>query len=612
MSPYLLFGVLFLGLASRKLLKMMYTLPISLATVDGPQKEHWLTGNLHRLYKDGLSYTMSLCRTYGGAIRLHGVLGAQNLLVHDPLALQYILVKDQDAFEETDMFIESNKMLLGQGLISTLGEQHKKQRRLLNPVFSLANLRHILPGIQPIADELIEGLRRSVPQDGASSTEMNILPWLQRGTLEYVARGILGVKLSASLEPTDTDAYTHALCNIQHVGLRLVFLRPFVPWVVRTVPLYWRKKLVDLLPFPAVRELRDMADVMRQSATVILLRKKAEVEQAGEAATEDTAGDLMTIMLRANLSTQEKARLTSEELIGQINTFLMAGQETTTNSLAKTLYVLAREPLAQARLRREVREAKIEHARALGVADPPNEWTGVCLPYDVLVGLPYLDAVVRETLRLHPPTSFINRLATKDAVLPLQRPIRSATGSEISSVPVPAGTNIIINILGSNRNPDVWGPDAEEWRPERWLALSGERLGQGKSLDLDFDDEESGSAASRHKGYSGVCETTTRRKGNDGVRYPGVYGGGMMTFLGGNRACIGFKFAEMEIKQILSTLVSTMHFALPSAVDSNGVRKEIYWSVNGLQVPLVRPPHGDGKTPQVPLDVRRVTEADFF
>ena len=55
-----------------------------------------------------------------------------------------------------------------------------------------------------------------------------------------------------------------------------------------------------------------------------------------------------------------------------------------------------------------------------------------------------------------------------------------------------------------------------------------------------------------------------------------------------------------------------MHLALPSAVDADGVRKEIYWSINGLQVPLVREPHGDFKTPQVPLDVRLVREGDFL
>ena len=54
-----------------------------------------------------------------------------------------------------------------------------------------------------------------------------------------------------------------------------------------------------------------------------------------------------------------------------------------------------------------------------------------------------------------------------------------------------------------------------------------------------------------------------------------------------------------------------MHFSLPSSLDENDNKKEIYWKYNGIQVPTVRPPGGDGVTPQVPLDVRRVWKEDF-
>lgn len=60
------------------------------------------------------------------------------------------------------------------------------------------------------------------------------------------------------------------------------------------------------------------------------------------------------------------------------------------------------------------------------------------------------------------------------------------------------------------------------------------------------------------------------------------------------------------------TLISSLHFSLPSAVNNEGVRKEIYWRMDGLQVPVVLPPHGDGKTTGVPLDVRTVSDSDFL
>jgi hypothetical protein len=88
----------------------------------------------------------------------------------------------------------------------------------------------------------------------------------------------------------------------------------------------------------------------------------------------------------------------------------------------------------------------------------------------------------------------------------------------------------------------------------------------------------------------------------------------------------GLKFAEIEISEIfklsiilhndvffppedaLATLVSDIHFALPSEVDENGHVKEIYWKATGFRVPVVKAPAGDGETPQLPLSLRLVWE----
>ena len=203
-----------------------------------------------------------------------------------------------------------------------------------------------------------------------------------------------------------------------------------------------------------------------------------------------------------------------------------------TTAVARVFWILAREQDAQARLRSEIRKAKMAVAVEDGMED---EWEKVPLSYDTLVSLPFLDAVVRETLRLYPPTSLINRVyvlsrlsvllspkrdavlnldvysATKDAILPLQDPIRTTAGEETTTVHVPAGTNIIISILGSNHNKRIWGDDADQWRPERWLTASGERIGWGKNVDLAFDDDVEGNVVEGTPGY------------RNGVKYPGVY-----------------------------------------------------------------------------------------
>lgn len=59
---------------------------------------------------------------------------------------------------------------------------------------------------------------------------------------------------------------------------------------------------------------------------------------------------------------------------------------------------------------------------------------------------------------------------SQDVVLPLSKPIKGLDGQDISEIPLAANTTVIVGLLASNRNPEIWGPDAFEWKPERWLA----------------------------------------------------------------------------------------------------------------------------------------------
>ncbi|TFK53929.1 cytochrome P450 [Heliocybe sulcata] len=574
-----------------------------LADVPGPQSDHWLKGNFGRMFQDGWDYNLQLQEKYGGVVKIHALLGTEQLYVSDPRALHYVVVKEQHIYTETDMFIMANKLIFGDGLISTLGEQHKKQRKMLNPVFSLANMRDLLPIIQPIADKVSAIFLEQIP-DG-DSKEINILPWMSRGALEYICQAALGYSFNV-LDPKRTSGFGEAIQKLAPSGLRLIFVRPFVPLFLRTITSpSLRNKFAERFPLKAFQDLRGVVDVLDKGTRRIFKEKKARMMSSGaiEASWVEVEGDrksgvggqdkeegerdlgdrmrgrdIMSIMLRANMSSEESEALSDEELLGQMSTIIFAGFETTSMAVSRILYILASKPEVQAKLRREVRKAKQQSG---GVQ---NGWENVNLGYDELVAIPYLDAVVRETLRVYPPTSLLNRTCRKDTTLPLASPIQSASGTVMHSVAVPAGTNVIISILAANHNKQVWGPDADDWRPERWLTETGERI---KFSEGDGEEDREGR-----------------------VRYPGVYSS-MMTFLGGGRACIGFKFAEMEIKQVVTTLLSRMHFSLPSEVDAHGNKKTIHWKINALQVPVVDPPFGDGVTAQVPLVVRKVKEEDF-
>ena len=72
------------------------------------------------------------------------------------------------------------------------------------------------------------------------------------------------------------------------------------------------------------------------------------------------------------------------------------------------------------------------------------------------------------------------RRAAKDTVLPLSQPMRGVNGQMISDVAVAKGTQIYLGLRASNLNPRLWGEDAKEWKPERWLKPLPETVSDAK------------------------------------------------------------------------------------------------------------------------------------
>ncbi|KAG2146016.1 cytochrome P450 [Suillus bovinus] len=561
--------------------------------VAGPEKEHWWKGNVESMFVDGFQRCLDIAAEYGGAVKVHALFGDKWLYVSDPRALHHILVKEQHIFEENDSFLECNKLIFGDGLISTLGEQHRKQRKMLNPVFSTSNMRELLPIIQTISHQLksilVSNLSAGNEHDHAScreSVELDLLPWLSRSSLDCICEGVLGYH-SAALDTRKEDEYTDALRMLSSSITKSLIFRPFVPMVVRKFSLYWRKKIADWLTmswWPTenmrnLRELRHIVEIMDSASRAIFQEKKAALQpqlpsplqQAHDTSGGTRGKDMMSIMLRANTSSSEADRLSDTELLGQMNVMIFAGLETTTVAVARALYMLAKHPDIQEQLRTEICGAMAAHDVDRSHTKDENGYAR--LSYDVLMNLPFLNAVVRETLRVYPSLPILTRRTTESASVPLQFPVRSASGKEIDTIHLAKDQRIIISIIAANHNQAVWGEDASEWKPDRWL-----------------------------KSPQGVTP------GNkDAVKYPGIYSS-MMTFLAGNRSCIGLKFAEMEIKDVLATLLPVIHFALPSEPDDNGNVKEIHWKMSGFHTPVIKAPAGDGETPLLPLSMRLVRD----
>jgi cytochrome P450 len=125
--------------------------------IPGPPPQSYLWGNFKQIFNpQSWAFHQSLVDQYGGVAKIYGTFADIQLYVSDSKALHHILVKDQSIFEETNWFIQSNRMMFGMGLFATLGEHHKKQRKMLNPVFSTNHLRDMLPIFYEISYKVLQ------------------------------------------------------------------------------------------------------------------------------------------------------------------------------------------------------------------------------------------------------------------------------------------------------------------------------------------------------------------------------------------------------------------------------------------------------------------------
>ncbi|KAL0567219.1 hypothetical protein V5O48_014777 [Marasmius crinis-equi] len=484
--------------------------------IPGPRAPSWLKGNYADVFGPGWDFHSMLRTKYGPTSTFSNLFGQKYLYTFDPKAMHQILVKDQSTFEEQPAFIETNKLIFGLGLLSTLGDHHRKQRKMLNPVFSVAHMRNMLPMFHNIVHKLKDTIARKV---SSGEQEIDILSWSSRTALELIGQAGLGYSFDPLTDEQHAHPYAAAIKELIPLQARMTWARVYivVP-LVRIFPQWFLRFLAHHVPIRDLQRSRELSSIMWNLSTDIY-RGKLRALEAGDSAVVEQIGsgkDIISILMNENMKASEEEKLDEDEIIGQ------------------NLDV-------QSKLRQEFRAAR--EAR-----------DGEDLPYDELVSLPYLDAVCRETLRLHAPISRVIRTTTKDTSLPLSAPIRCEDGSLISEIPLAANTDIYISILNANRNVDLWGPDALEWKPERWLSPLPQAVADAK--------------------------------------IPGVYSH-LMTFIGGGRSCIGFKFSQLEMKAVLFHLVEKFEFK-PS-------EKEIYWMNNGIVNPMVKA--GGKGGPQLPIKI---------
>uniref|UniRef100_A0A914HV24 Cytochrome P450 n=1 Tax=Globodera rostochiensis TaxID=31243 RepID=A0A914HV24_GLORO len=212
----------------------------------------------------------------------------------------------------------------------------------------------------------------------------------------------------------------------------LHFVHPFVEWsgLLRSDPLAILREQL-LKEVQERKQQRERGQKPQASEDFIDLFLEMESE-------EQTVQKHNGVFNKSAHSIEKKN--TSEEIVMQLESFMLAGFDTTANSLSVVSHNLAFHPEVQAKVQEEIDSICIDE-------DPT---------YEQLSQLKYTEAVVKETLRLCPiGASVMNRICSQTTTL--------------GEHTVEEGTVVIVDVLSVHRDKNVWGEDAEQFRPERWL-----------------------------------------------------------------------------------------------------------------------------------------------
>ncbi|KAI0308933.1 cytochrome P450, partial [Amylostereum chailletii] len=512
----------------------------SLKYLRGPKASSFWLGNLGdvRYQKEVGDADFRWMAEYGSAWRINGVFGEDQLMIADPKALQYcrittyILQTSGYRFPKKPDIVGSIRMILGEGIVWAHGKSHQRHRRIMSPAFSAQQLRTFLSLFLRAANKVSQKWKDEViPNDESGEPVFNVHKWLSRTTLDVIGEGTLS---SSDLLDTGFDFDFGALDKLEN-PLNKIYdnlfidstLYPHKSDIVFRVLMFWRylpTTVVNFFRYLPRREytrFRHYLDYIRGFARTLIANSQAKGD----------GNDVMSILLRANSEESTRGKLSEREVVDQISTILLAGHDTTVSTLTWWLWELAKHPDSQAKIREE-----IAAVRSKVTARGETEFNIADLE-----GMSYMQATLKEGMRLHPIVWQLGRVAAQDDVIPLAFPVTTKSGEEISSIPVKKGQQIDISICGYNRLSAVWGDDAHEWNPDRFLNIN-----KAKQTPV------------------------------------GVYAN-LLNFSAGLRACIGWRFAIIEMQAIAATLIENFEFALPPDHEKTKIKR----MPTGLMAPMI-------------------------
>ncbi len=371
-----------------------------------PPGPAWYTSVHNTLYmlQNALGFLMQMQERYGDVVCIPMLFGSCYVVFH-PDGVQHILQENHRNYNKDVPDYHVLRLVLGKGLLTNDGESWLRQRRLIQPAFH----RERLAAFGTLMTDTTLTWLESWETGGFIETNkpLDLTQEMSSLTLSVVGKALFGTALSM-----ETERVGHALTTVNQ-RLSEAF---YLPWVLS-------------LPTPQRHQLYAARSALYMVVEEIIRERRGHPEQHG---------DLLALLLQAR-DEETGEGMTDQQVRDEVLTLLLAGHETTANTLSWTLFLLAQHPHIEAKLQEEYQ--RVLNGRPPLIEDLPQ--------------LPTTRMVIEEAMRLYPPAWGLGR--------------RALGNDEIGSYSLPKGAYVLLFPYVTHRHPVFWErPDAFD--PERFSA----------------------------------------------------------------------------------------------------------------------------------------------
>ena len=352
-------------------------------------------------------------RNYSMKMASYRAPGLELFVVNEPKLARSILIGEWERFPKASVLRKALHPAIGTGVLGSVGEDWKRQRRMIDPALDQRGLEELFPLMQAATDAMLERFATLTP-----GADVEIDVEMTHVTADVICRAIYSMPFDRDDAARLFDAFTRYQAAALPFGLmRLLRLPPLL------TPTGWRMRR-------ATRDVRRMVEG--------LARARYEADRGG---TPDQGHDILGSLITARDPETGEA-FSFDELVDHLIVLFIAGHETTASVLSWAFYALAHCPEVQERVAREVAEAAAGMGR---------------LQYEDIRKLKLARDVFREAMRLYPPVAYIIREAMEPA--------------EFRGKPVHAGATVVVSPWLMQRHTELWQrPD--EFDPDRFSTDS--------------------------------------------------------------------------------------------------------------------------------------------